>query len=594
MSYTPTVWKSGDVVSSLKLNKLENGVKDAAAGVDQLSGSLTDVEASVDECFAYLNKIAEEEIGENLNNPETDTNNNWIGYSGEAAALNDYSISDFIEIDEEKTYSFGGYAKTAPFALIKTRTLCAYYNENKEYISGTRENVDNTSGLTSTPPAGAKYIRISAHTNGNYLMLVEANSVPAYYIPYTSEMVIKATVPELEELAPLIGTASYKAIRNWFNPDTIEEGYLYGDGRIVSSPTGTRYSVSDFIPVKPNTNYYISIFSPDFTVATNRIVAAGYNEYKQFQVSSYVNEDSVSRITFNSGSFAFIRVSSRAPLDGFHLMVSENSDSTVFFEYDGATYTSLNIEAEKLPEVPVLFGKKWAVCGDSFTASGGTGTVISSGIYKGRPFTYPWIIGNRNNIEIVKFFEGGRTLAFPASPGDFVNSLTNPSASYYYQNIPEDVDYITFYLGINDEHHATGGGDDEDPTGEIPLGTIDDATTATYFGAWNVVLTWLITNRPNAHIGIIVTNGLSIESYRNAQISIARKYGIPFIDMNGDDRTPAMLRTVNPNIPETIKQALIAKWAVDPTGEGGTVNTHPNDAAQLFESTFIENFLKSI
>ena len=55
-----------------------------------------------------------------------------------------------------------------------------------------------------------------------------------------------------------------------------------------------------------------------------------------------------------------------------------------------------------------------------------------------------------------------------------------------------------------------------------------------------------------------------------------------------------MLRTVNPNIPSTIKQALIAKWAVDPTGAGGTVNIHPNDAAQLFESTFIENFLRSI
>ena len=32
MSYTPTVWKEGDVVTSSKLNKLEKGVADASGG----------------------------------------------------------------------------------------------------------------------------------------------------------------------------------------------------------------------------------------------------------------------------------------------------------------------------------------------------------------------------------------------------------------------------------------------------------------------------------------------------------------------------------------------------------------------------------
>lgn len=32
MSYTPTNWKSGDVVTSAKLNKLEQGVADAGGG----------------------------------------------------------------------------------------------------------------------------------------------------------------------------------------------------------------------------------------------------------------------------------------------------------------------------------------------------------------------------------------------------------------------------------------------------------------------------------------------------------------------------------------------------------------------------------
>lgn len=229
----------------------------------------------------------------------------------------------------------------------------------------------------------------------------------------------------------------------------------------------------------------------------------------------------------------------------------------------------------------ILYGKKWAVCGDSFT-NGVLSTTIGTGKYYDKKVTYPWLIANRNNMEIVKFFEGGRTLAFPASPGSFTNSLTYTSGAYYYQNIPADVDYITIYLGINDEHHSSA---DE----IIPLGTITDSTTATYFGAWNVVLSWLIENRPNAHIGIIVTNGIeNNDAYRQAQISIAQKYGIPYIDMNGDNRTPAMIRTSNPNIASSVKTVLLNKWGV------ASNNPHPNDAAHIYESTFIEEFLRSI
>ena len=42
MSYTPTVWKSGDVVSSIKLNKLENGVAAAAVANGQRYVNISD------------------------------------------------------------------------------------------------------------------------------------------------------------------------------------------------------------------------------------------------------------------------------------------------------------------------------------------------------------------------------------------------------------------------------------------------------------------------------------------------------------------------------------------------------------------------
>ena len=99
----------------------------------------------------------------------------------------------------------------------------------------------------------------------------------------------------------------------------------------------------------------------------------------------------------------------------------------------------------------VLYGKKWTVCGDSFT-EGVSGNMIREGRFAGQNIAYPYFIAERNNMEIVKFFKGGRTLAYPAD-GLFHNSLTDPEGDCYYKDIPEDTDYITIYLGINDSNY---------------------------------------------------------------------------------------------------------------------------------------------
>ena len=245
----------------------------------------------------------------------------------------------------------------------------------------------------------------------------------------------------------------------------------------------------------------------------------------------------------------------------------------------------------------VLSGKKWVVCGDSFTNGLEQNSPIPSGRYRGQRSVYPYLIANRNDMELVPLFEGGRTLAYPPEPGEFRNSLTAPEMPWNYRNIPEDADYITLYLGINDSHHAPHAfsGDGEDTTGRIPLGTLADETIHSFGGAWNVVLWWLIQNRPKAHIGILVSNGVETKAYRDMTIAAAKKYGLAYLDLNGDGRTPAMIRSVNPDVADFVKEELKRRWAVDYTGSlTGSVNTHPNDAAHLYESYFIEQFLRSI
>lgn len=259
-----------------------------------------------------------------------------------------------------------------------------------------------------------------------------------------------------------------------------------------------------------------------------------------------------------------------------------------------------------------LWGKKWAVCGDSFSAgdfsrSPVSGNTITEGRYAGQYKVYGFLIGNRCNMDIQHLAVNGATIATPAD-GTFFNAFSDETNTgktigkftvHNYTEIDSDVDFITLYYGINDAHHAGIGDDDEDTQGAIPLGTLADTTNATFYGAWNVVMQYLKTHYPFAHIGIIISNGTDAATYPQAEREIARKWGVPFLDLNGDDRTPAMLRPVNSNLSADLVTALLENQAVRPYTEtiDGTVykmNRHPNANAHLFESWLIEEFLRSM
>lgn len=351
---------------------------------------------------------------------------------------------------------------------------------------------------------------------------------------------------------------------NLINGNLFLDGYYDGTQRASSD-----YKYVAEIPVKNGVKYKAYPRSRMIYIYNNGVLV------------NYVNAANTTEITAEGDGVAYVTFYTADAGKNYAFYADHSSNVLAQGDY--------GINTNFVPN-NILNGKKWVVCGDSFTAGADSGT-IASGRYKGHKIIYPYLIGNRNAMEIVPFFEGGRTLAFPETPDNFVNSLTAPNQSYNYQNIPADADYITIYLGINDSHHESGqGGDGEDPTGIIPLGTISDNTVYTYYGAWNVVLTWILTNRPFSHIGIIVSNGCDRIAYRTAQIEIAKKYGIPYIDFNGDERTKAMIRPQNDDISVDVKALLLQKQAVNYAGG----NYHPNNTAHEYESYIIESFLKSI
>ena len=542
--------------------------------VNDLNRQLGDVESELGNVY-YIRLDA------NIVNPNTQS----VGALNPDGTVNtsytNYLVSDFIPVDQNSDYTYTLWTNVS--TKSNARKYIALYNANKEYIDDSYQNVTGQFYVTFNTSSAA-YVRVSS-ANDTTDFLSKGSDVPSSFVEY-SELYINKLEFDSETIPQsAIDFDDYfiKANNiNLYNQNTDVNGYIGSSGAVLTDSDS--YKTTDYIAVRSTFKY--------FSVGHVRFV--GYYDSNKIFISRDVDASYNPTITpTNSG---FIRVTYY--VDNPLTSIEEVFDGTATKKIEEGIALSHYQLAQAQEELTlgkgygnILYGKKWAVCGDSFTNSGGTGTIIQDGKYAGKAYTYPWLIGNRNNMDIVQFFGGGRTLAFPAEPGSFVNSLTCPTQTFYYQNIPTDVDYITIYLGINDRNHSTGfSGDGEDTTGDIPLGTVDDTTTETYLGAYNVVLKWLITNRPNAHIGMIVTNGIAAaDSYRQGQIAIAQKYGIPYIDMNGDSRTPAMLRTSNPNIPEDVKQALITKWAVNSPS-----NEHPNDAAQLFESTFIENFLRSI
>lgn len=595
--YNGSAWVSGGVYQAAAIETdttltMPGEPADAKAtgdAVTELKSALKDFEGDTFETVT----------GKNLYNPGDATVGFLLsdGSVSTASSYSAYLTSGFVPVENDTTYFFT--ERTVTEVITSTRYSSLLYSEDKTPITESYQNVDTTSGIAIVVnDATAKYMRVSVHYWEGRLLQVEKGETATSYQPYSKAYKLiaelgDAPTAQVEDIINNSGLFATEIGKNLVNSENLVEGAVQSTGVISTAGSWATYSTSDFIPLDANTDYVFSTFSAttgDST--TNRKTLLLYDSSKTVINNTYQNVDGAFQLTFNSSDNAkFVRVSSWASV---LFQLEKGTTRTPYVPYKSDVVLDVGLgetPMEQAQSLNILYRKKWAVCGDSFT-NGATSNMLPDGKYQGYRKVYPYLIGNRNNMDIVKFFEGGRTLAFPADPGTFTNSLTNPNADWYYQNIPTDVDYITIYLGINDEHHAPGssGGDGEDNTGEIPIGTINDSTTATYLGAWNVVLTWLISNRPNAHIGIIVTNGnQNKDEYRQGQIAIAEKYGIPYIDLNGDARTPAMIRTSNPNIPSVIKTALIQKWAVNPS-----TNTHPNDAAHEFESMFIENFLRSI
>ena len=199
-----------------------------------------------------------------------------------------------------------------------------------------------------------------------------------------------------------------------------------------------------------------------------------------------------------------------------------------------------------------LCGKLLACVGDSITEA----TNPEGGYFK----NYAEIAAERHGMRVYKDGKGGSTMANTADHRPFCVDR--------YLNVPE-YDILTIWFGWNDAAYSQ-------------IGTIDDTTDTTYYGAYKKVLEHFITTYPTKKIGLIVPYGnASVEPFRVAVRALSEMYGVPCLDLADGKQCSLLWGTAN-----AAQEARRAALTYD--------STHPNQAGHEYLSTMYEEFIKRL
>lgn len=391
----------------------------------------------------------------------------------------------------------------------------------------------------------------------------------------TSIEAANARIDELKsDLSELEGNISTG--KNLFNKETYKPNKrLDGSG---NEGDYDGYFVSDYMSIKPSTNYKLN-------KGGNYAVVAWYDNNKNL-LSAIVQSYTLPFLSPENAyyaRFSFILGSG----DAGTIQFEENSVSTDYEEY----YTkqkydrsdnfnqriSILENSTQDKSDNILKGKKVLWNGDSIIQTvTSTGEVTSGG--------FPKIIGDRNVMTYTNYGVGGTRISTYNSSG---NSILERISS-----MDSDTDYAIFEGGINDAQNS-----DSTPKGTLtngyPTSLNSDGEwtaldTSTFYGAMEQLCIKARYKWKNAKIGFILIYKARAkdnqEEYMNIQKEVLEKYGIPYLDLyhNGG---------INLQIPWQRDYYSIHSNESDSTlGDG----LHPNDILYNLLSDTIENWMKTL
>lgn len=315
------------------------------------------------------------------------------------------------------------------------------------------------------------------------------------------------------------------------------DGLTYSSNDLISTQTISPIASSDI----GNGYFYVNLLETELkSIYTYFFVFSGAGTFAPRTIQKSTFPGSL------TGTFDAIRGNTELP--PFTILNTHVYKPLVFSRVISAgnpteVNDTLNIVASKIEKLDVLNGLKMAALGDSNTIGYPTG--IKS---------YAQIAADALGMQLYNYGIVGSRLADLNNLGQ-----ANPMSERYVGMI-DDADVVFVMGGTNDFRNS------------VPLGTINDTTNDTYYGALKVTaegfinkywtgkgvegskktLFFIIPPKHNAN-SAVVNNQLT---WRQAVIDVCRMYSLPYLDFYYlSTITPDLMRTqdgYNPFIPDAI------------------------------------------
>lgn len=357
----------------------------------------------------------------------------------------------------------------------------SWFDVNKVYISA-----GSSPDLTKlTSPSNAYFLRVT----------VSGVDFPTY------QVVKGSTLPTYSAYGAKINPLFIYS-RNLFNPSTSTYDTAM-NGATTMAYTG--YYASDYIPVVPGIYY----------------VASG-SQTKNFSwfdsTKNYISGGSSLTNLVAPNNAYFIRVTVSG-VDFPTYQFEQGTTQTQYIPHGGKINRVDQMQAQSPSAANRFYGLRANFLGDSITwgyspADDGSRLI--------NPF--PTLVGNTLGLSVVTNYGiSGSTI------GDNAGGVNAPFCNRYNQ-MDTSADLIFVLGGTNDWAK------------NVPLGTITDSTSATFYGALNILVAGLLNQYPTQTIvlatpmhrkGDTVANsvGSTLNDYRNAVINIGAKYGVAVLDL---------------------------------------------------------------
>ena len=341
----------------------------------------------------------------------------------------------------------------------------------------------------------------------------------------------------------------YSSCINLINSENLlpDKGVIFRVGRkyeIIDSPG--YYALKSLIPVQEGETY---------TLLTKYARAVIYDFNLTVIDSKYEGADPVVFTIPTGGAFLSCFYQNSKPISGLY------KGNRI-----GIDFISPNIFLGKTTSIN---GLNWCAFGDSLTDKNTLKDEES---------------GTRNYVDFIQWSTGlNVTNLGKGGTGYMADNGYQQSFIDRISQIPTDSNIITCFGSFNDASKA-----------KEHIGTIDDDTKDTLYGCLNLFVTGVQNHCPDSIIGLITPTPWSVynnvngdsefsEQYVDAIINIAKKYGLPLLDLYHSSG----LRPWD--------SAFKEKYFRDDTGDGTAEGVHPlQETHRKYIAPQVENFIRSI